>query len=286
MAGEQGKIRAVWQRRKGCAGENGQSYCATILNMNRYVMALGLGAAGMLGGWGRAAEVAPGQAGLPPILLKIFENVAAFSAKAELTLSSAKPAESMQMPMDFFFLEGNMRAEVDMANVKSEALPEEMVQSLKQIGMDRMVTIMRSGDHPAWVLYPHLKAYLEVPGAETLSSDSSAKSGVRETKLGTETVGGLMCDKYRFVLGESRDGAQAQEATVWRARDLGRFPVRIQMSHSGATMAVSFRNINLKTPSADKFRLPPGYKKRESMETLMREAVKRLLEGGQSPKSG
>jgi hypothetical protein len=229
---------------------------------------------------GAAPGLLPGQAGLPPILAKIFGESAAFSAKAQVRLTGKTPAESMQVPMDFFFSRGNMRAEINMAEVKSDALPEEMVLSLKQIGMDRMVTILRPGNHPAWVLYPHLKASLEIPPPNEPTPDRPGKESVRETKLGQETVSGQSCDKCRFVY---RDGlSRAHEAVVWRSRDAKRFPLQIQMTHADTILVVNYTNVQHGDLSPDKFTLPPGYKKYDTMETIMREALKNLF-GGAKP---
>jgi len=162
-----------------------------------------------------------------------------------------------------------------MANVKSEALPPEMVASLRQIGMDRVVTIVRSGNRPAWVLYPHLKASVEIPSPGTAALTGPDNDAIKETKLGTENVGGRLCNKYRFV---SRTGSSdPHEALVWRAPDLRQFPVQIQMDQEEATMVVRYSGVRLAKPSSRLFTLPPNYKKYESMEKVMQEALRRLL---------
>ena len=99
------------------------------------------------------------------------------------------------MPMGFHFLEGNMRAEIDMAEVKGQALPSQMAVTLKQIGMDKVVTIMPKGGKGTLILYPNLKAAVTVPMEDPPDPQTLHEESVRQIKIGTETVSGRRCDQ-------------------------------------------------------------------------------------------
>jgi len=217
------------------------------------------------------AQPFPGGAtgGLPPILSQLFGEVTGFSAQANVTVDGRRPSENMEMPMQFDYLNGRMRAEIDMSKIRGAAIPAQMMASLKQIGMDRVVTVMNGEDKPATILYPNLKASVEVKDASKPSGEKG-KLAMEETKLGEDTVAGHACDKFRVKVGD-------QEALVWRARDLKAFPMQIRMEQSLVRMTVVYSDVKLVDPQADRFEVPKDYRKFDDMQAVMQDAMQRLL---------
>lgn len=207
--------------------------------------------------------------GLHPVLSRVFGELPGFSAKANVKLEGEGASDDMMLPMQFEYLGGRMRAEINMADVKGSEVPAEMLFTLKQIGMDRVVTIMSGDGKPVIILYPNLNASIEVKGAESAVSKTEGEA-LTETKLGEETVAGHVCDKYRFV-------HQGEEALVWRARDLESFPIQVRMDQKSVRMTVHYEDINLEAPKAERFKVPAVYTKHESMEAVMQGAMQRLL---------
>lgn len=226
-------------------------------------------------GLGTAGPVPASPVGLPPILSKVFGDLTGFSAQARVRVEGQSAEESMQVPMTFSYLNGHMRAEIDMARIQSASFPTSMVASLQKIGMDRVVTIVGSPDQPSLILYPNLKAGVEVaPPREELPPPEGQTESVRQVKLGSETVSGRPCDHYRFI-HRDRQGA-THEALVWRDPDLNQFPLQIQVRQAGATVRVLFGDVRLQAPAADQFELPADFKRHREMQTILRDAMQRL----------
>jgi hypothetical protein len=82
------------------------------------------------------------------------------------------------------------------------------------------------------------------------------------------------------------DGKQAKyEATVWNAKDLKNFPVKIQHTQEGVESTLYFKDVKLAKPDASLFEPPAKYKKYSNMQELMQqEIMKRMgIPGGMPP---
>src|SRR6266567_6448066 len=76
------------------------------------------------------------QPGLNAALMKLFGKNNGFSSKTQVRMLDKTQKETMSMIMDFAFLDGKIRLDVDLNQIKSRDIPQEMLASLKQIGMD------------------------------------------------------------------------------------------------------------------------------------------------------
>src|SRR5882724_11206814 len=114
--------------------------------------------------------------GLTAALMKLFGDTKAFSARTEFLVKSG--AETTSIPMGFALLDGKMRMEVDMAQVKSKQMPAKTLAVLKQMGMDRMVNIIIPEKKIMRVIYPALKAYSEMPAL-----DEAVAGGDKDLKI-------------------------------------------------------------------------------------------------------
>src|SRR5687767_5084750 len=165
--------------------------------------------------------------GLDAAMAKLFGDNNAFSATATARLVDEKQIEMMSMPMSYALLDGKVRSEVDMAQVKSKDMPAEASATFKEMGMDKVVSIVRPDKQIVFVIYPGLRAYAEQPLNKVEATAATARDfKVESTKLGTETIDGHPCVKNKVTI--SAKETPTQEAIVWNATDLKDFPVRIE----------------------------------------------------------
>src|SRR4051812_4459385 len=111
------------------------------------------------------AQFNPGapQTGLNAAMMKLFGDINAFSSRAQVRMLDQSGAESMSLPITLAMLDGKVRAEVDLSQVKSKEMSAEVAGSLKQLGMDKMVSIIRPDRKSVFYVYPSLQAYAETP---------------------------------------------------------------------------------------------------------------------------
>jgi hypothetical protein len=215
--------------------------------------------------------------GLNPILAELFGDNREFFAQAQVRVIGRTKADSLSMPMKFCFLHGNMRAELDMSRVQSERLAPNLVETLQQIGMDQIVTLMRTNHQSTLVLYPVLKAYVEIPEPTSPESTRLHSPEIKRTKIGRETVDGHVCEKVKVVVGSS--AGPAGEAYVWEAVDLRSFPVQIQMKQADQTMIVRYHAIQFEKPDVSQFAAPTNFSRFAGVDEVMQSAAQKLLKG-------
>lgn len=221
---------------------------------------------------------APGgqSGGVDAALFNFFGDTKAFSAKADMKMEGK---QKVSMVMSFALRDAKLRTEVDMTQMKSAEMPAEAMAAMKQMGMDRMVTIMDSGKKSIRLIYPGLKSYTEMPIPKEQAATLDQKPKIEKTALGKETIDGHPCVKNKVVV-TGGDG-KPQEAIVWNASDLKDFPVQLEMTHEGNKTTLRYQDIKLATPDAKLFETPAGFTKYESMQALMQGAMMKLL-GGQN----
>ena len=223
------------------------------------------------------AQVPPNPAGLNASMLKLFGNFTGFSSKAVVRMLDKSDKETMNMSMNFALLDGKIRLDVDMAQVKSKELTPEMLAPLKQIGMDKMVSIVRPDRKATFVIYPSLQAYAEVPMSSEDAADLNKDFKVEKSKLSKETIDGHPCEKSKVTVTDGKGGKQ--EALVWNAADLKDFPVQMQMDQPEAKVVMTYKDIQMTKPEARQFEVPAGFTKHDSMEKLMQAAMTKTLGG-------
>lgn len=217
------------------------------------------------------------QPGMNAAMTKLFGNITAFSAKAQVRMLDRAEKETMSLPMDFIMLEGKIRLEVDLAQIKSKEFTPEMLATFKQMAMDKMVSIVRPDKKATLVIYPALQVYAEVPMPMEDVADLEKTYKVERTALGKETLDGHPCEKNRVNVVNGNGGRQ--EAVVWNAADLKEFPVQMQMNQPEATVLMRYRDVQFARPEAKLFEAPTGFTKYDSMEKLMQGAMMKMLGG-------
>jgi hypothetical protein len=182
--------------------------------------------------------------------------------------------ESLRMPMRFVFLEGRIRAEIDINKVQSAELLPENLATFRKMGMDHLTSIVRPESNIVLTIYPKLRAYTSSPIAPEDRTDAAKNLRLDRVKLRTEMVDGHATDVYRVTV-TGANGAK-QEAIVWNATDFNNFPVRIQLNQPEASVTMQYRNIQLRPPAPAEFEPPPGFTAYDSIEKLMMVAASRM----------
>ena len=118
----------------------------------------------LLSGFGVSAQIGgpAGPAGMTAAVTKLFGDNRAFTSKSEVQLLDSSQKEIALMPMNFSLLDKNIRVEMDLSQVKNREMPPGAAESLKQMGMARVVSIINPGKKAAYVLYPDQKMMLTI----------------------------------------------------------------------------------------------------------------------------
>ena len=133
--------------------------------MKKLLASFILAALTLSGGFTAQAQMPGGpQTGVNAAMTKLFGKNTAFSAKAEVRMLDKAQKQTMSMPMLFALLDGKIRVEMDMTQIKSKEMPADMAGTLKQMGMDKMITIVRPEKKTTLVVYPALQGYAEEIG--------------------------------------------------------------------------------------------------------------------------
>ncbi len=183
--------------------------------------------------------------------------------------------EVMAVPAAFSMIDGTMRAEIDVSRTRSKEISPEVAASIKQMGLDKMVSIVRPEKKMTIFIYPSLRGYVEVPMSKEDAANLDRKYVVETTKLAQEKIDGHACEKNK-VTGTA-DNGQKFEAIVWNAKDLKNFPIQMQMSQQDTTVSMRFTNVQLAKPDVAQFEAPAGFTKYATVEKLTQEGLLKAL---------
>src|SRR5206468_1504428 len=170
-----------------------------------------------------------------------------------------------------------IRLEVDVNQIKSKELTPATIAPLKQMGMDKMVSIIRPDKRATLVICPSAQAYAEMPMSAEEAADWEKTYKVQKNPLAKETVEGHSCEKKKAVVSD--DKGPKLEALVWDAADLKDLPIQMQINQAEAAALMRFREIQLARPDAKQFEAPAGFTKYDSMEKLMQGVTMKMLGG-------
>ena len=215
------------------------------------------------------------QGGPDSKLAKIFGRNASFSATIATTIVSDK-GEQMATESTMAMLDGKVRHEMDLTKFQGGKGRQPDMATLKQMGMDRNIIIARPDKRVTYMVYPGMKAYVEMPMKDTAEKADAKPPKVERVELGKETVDGHPCIKTKRIITE--DSGEKFESLVWEATDLAQFPVQTQHQTDHGSVTALFKNINRAKPDAALFEVPEGYKKYSNMMEMMM--------GGAMPRGG
>lgn len=199
---------------------------------------------------------------------RIFGANSNFTATAELTMHRKGSHDMHSMVMGFAVREGEVRLEMDLANMKGGNMPPEAMARMKQMGMAHSITLVNAGhDKGTFMIYPAMKSYVEMPVAGNTGDDEKEMASVDKQKIGEATIDGHPCVKYRTTI--TRRGGGSAELITWEATDMDNFPIQAQISGDGSEMTVHFTKVDKSKPDASLFALPQDYKAYSSMQQMM-----------------
>ena len=198
-------------------------------------------------------------------LAKYMSKDAAFTATAKVVRGRDKA-----MLMLFAVSGGNMRNEMDMTKVSGVRASD--LEGMKQLGMDKMVILKVAATQSAYIVYPGLQSYCDMPTGKK----GNPEGKVDKTELGKDTVEGHACTKSKLTF-TAKDG-QTSEALVWEATDMKNFPIQYQTVDEGKTTTTTFSDIKMGQPDAALFELPASYKKYDNMQQMMMGNMQRMMQ--------
>jgi len=210
---------------------------------------------------------------------KLFGANQAFSARIEVEASDPASGQTMTIPGKMSFDTGNTRFEMNLSEMKGAKMNPQMIAQIKQMGMDSMVAITRPDKKSAYVIYTDLKSYLVAPLTDKDDTASPDDFKTEVTELGKETFDGHDCVKNKVVVSDKE--GNKHESTVWNAKDLKNFPVKVVSNEQGRATVIVFKDVNFKKPAASDFEAPADFTQYTSQQAMMQAIMaKQMANGG------
>jgi hypothetical protein len=230
--------------------------------MNVFGLTVRLLVALSLVGLGGSAAVAQApSAGAPTSIntafVKLFGTAGAFTAKVEAQVLDQSQKETVRMPMDFAFLDGKVRLEINVAQMQGKDLPASTIAGLKERGMDRVISVFRPDKKATYVMYPGIQSYANIPFTKGEAAVSETSLKLEKNALGNETIAGHACVKNKAVVKNGQ--APVFEAVTWNAADLKDFPLQIEIKDKQSTVRMLFTQVRFTKPDAKQFDPPANY---------------------------
>jgi hypothetical protein len=190
-------------------------------------------------------------------MIKLFGDNAAFTARADVQVAGTNRVIWLRMPSTFYLADTKLRVDVDLAQIQSRAVKPADVAHEKQLGTERITSVVRPDKKAIYIIYPGAQSYATMPLAAEDAQIASQK--LEKKPLGRETIDGHACVK-NFSTIKSPKGAVLLQAVTWNAADLKDFPVQIQTQENGNTTMMHFQQVTLAKPATAIFEPPAGYK--------------------------
>lgn len=211
---------------------------------------------------------------------KLFGDNQAFSAVMEFHTTGGSSG-NITMPGKISFDTGKSRFEMNMSEMQGTKMPAGTAAQMKAMGMDTMITIARPDRKLAYLVYPGLNSYAEIPASDKSDNTDIADYKIVTTELGKETVDGHACVKNKVIVTD-KDG-KAHESTVWNATDLKKFPIKIVSSEANQTVTMIYKNVSFAKPAATDFETPAGFTKYDNVQTMMQAEMMKKMGGMARP---
>jgi hypothetical protein len=208
-----------------------------------------------------------GTATVDPTLMKLLADVPAFSARAVARVFDHAQNELVATPMTFAKLGDKIRVEVDLAEIRGRSGLVPDAAQMKELGLDRVVSITRPDRKRMYLVYPGKRAYVavELPKEQL---DVAARTQIQAVDLGRDQLDGHQCIKSRALVTDPN--GMTREVLVWKALDLNAFPIQIQTTEFTTIVQVRFSDVGLTKPDAKQFEPPAGYTRFDDLEKLLR----------------
>jgi len=203
---------------------------------------------------------------------QLFGTVRGFTARAEMDLVVGPPngRDTNTVPINVAFLDGRMRTDMDLNEVRATAIPAPTFTSLIAMGIYQVVNVVRPDRGVAHLMYPELKSFTDFP----LTPEETTRSmKIARTDAGRGTAVGRFCAVQRVVVTGS--STNRHEATVWLSDNMRGFPVQIQWDEPRGQVTLRFLDVYLITPDIGLFEPPRDYIKYPDQAMLLQNASQR-----------
>jgi hypothetical protein len=208
-----------------------------------------------------------GSPGVSTVMLKLFGNVTNFTARADVQVIDKANTEQLRTPMLFARLDSKLRVEIDMTQMRGKELAAASVAGLKQLGLDRVVSLLRVDRKALFIVYPNAQSYVAMPLPKEESEASIRNLKITKNALAQETVDGHPCVKNNVII---KDGTNlVLTATTWNATDLRDFPIQIATKENDNTSIMRFQQIQFVRPEPKQFDPPANFKQYHDPQTLV-----------------
>lgn len=224
------------------------------------------------------------------LMAKLFggkvANINAFTADADMSVTGGKQEHGpMQFTMQYAYLKGNFRTEMDMSSMVGAKMKGDQAAQMKQMGMDKVVTIIQPGKDVMYMVYPSMRSYCEMhPSAFRKDAEKKDKEPkIDVTELGKDTIDGHSCVKKKITITD--DNGVSHEIEAWQASDLKDFPIKTEMQHGDSTITTHFHNVKFDAPDSSLFEPPSDFTRYGSMQEMMMGNMQKMM-GGMMPPGG
>jgi hypothetical protein len=222
------------------------------------------------------AQMPDAAGGVNSALIRLFGDHLGFTARADVQVFNSNRVMWLQMPSAFAADETKFRVDVDLKLVRSSTIKPATIATYKQLGMDRVTSVIRPDKKAIYIIYPGTQSYANMP----ISNEDAQLTSQRVEKkaLGRETIDGHACVKNLSTV-KSPKGVVLLQATTWNAADLKEFPVKIETRENGNTTVMHFQQVTMGRPDPKLFEPPAGYKQYSNPQDLLMAAYKRTSGG-------
>jgi hypothetical protein len=209
---------------------------------------------------------------------KMFGANQTFSARMEIETPNPTTGQAITVPGKISFDNGKSRFEMNLLEAKGTQMPPQQMAQMKAMGMDSIVSISRPDTKTAYSIYKGLKSYIEVPLTDKGDTATADDFTMQSTELGKETVDGHDCVKNKVVISDKQ--GNKHESTVWNAKDLKNFPIKISATEQNRTSVITFKEISFTKPDAASFEAPTDFTKYTTQQALMQAIMTKQMSNG------
>ena len=181
-----------------------------------------------------------------------------FSAMGQIDLCDPSGTVQLEMPMNLAAATNAFRWETDISQIRP--IPSQVKTMSKQMRIDKMVFLIRKDEQKLYILYPNLRAYVQVPVPADALAQFDANTNLiklQKTELGQESVGGHACIKNRVI--DLEPNIPPQGGLMWNATDLHGFPIKMELRTTQGLMQFQFQEVITQNPGPWLFQVPPNY---------------------------
>ena len=214
------------------------------------------------------------------VLGKLFSKAGDFTAQSEVRVLDQNQKETISLVMDFAMLDKKIRLEVDASKMKNKDLPVGTIDALRQMGLDKFVTLSRPDRKSFYVIYPKAACYLTLP-LQTEELEATEKASLKTEVLGRETLDGHACVKNKVTIAPAK--GEPQTYTTWNANDLKGFPIQTLTRQGVNTVITRYTSVRLGSPDAKQFEPPAGLQEFKGLAAFQAGMLKKSLGSGAPP---